>query len=664
MVSGSRVAGRLLATIAAAVVTWGLVVPVAQAADITPPVVVTASPSAETVVAVGAAVELLASAEDSLGAPVTAEAWLFSDAPDGTFTDLAQGVGSNTLALADVVADDSGYYRAAFPDGLGGRVLSAVGHLDVGVPPASLGTPTGPTSVDPGEQFQLEVTVTGDGPPSISWERAASADGPWTTVPGATTASATFTAPETPATTTYYRATAVNAYGTQTSDALAVTTTSLVLTPVSAVSVTNPSAGAITASWSGGAAGGASFTYAVAILDQFDQVVRSVSTSALSATFTSLASGSYRARVIVATQFQQSDARYSSFVVVRGLAQSTSLSATILRPFRDGFQDSIVLRASSTFATSGSVRVRNSSGAVVRTFTLASATSWGVAFNGRTAAGRALPFGAYRAEFVFGGRVISSRPFTIASSQVAVPAVRWSSATVFPARDGYLDTTRLTTTTSVPAIVKVLITSKTGKKVFTVKQSRRLMSTIVWSGRAAGKPLKAGRYKAKITVTGGEGRARSVVRYVSVSPKKRTAVSFTGTISAVNAFRAVVSGEYDTGLDPGSLALWSSAFLGDTIYTFDALLPASMGNSYSNLKLYSCGYSYSGAQAALLRLDSSYNTYDGWALGNSEACYGGSWPTSILNGRSMYWAVGNVGGNSSFYYVNYFKVTCTRYVLK
>jgi hypothetical protein len=662
--SSSRTVSRVLASIAAAAVILGLTAPAAAAADITPPVTVTASPSAETVAAVGSDPHLDAAAEDSTSAAVAVEVWQYAATADGPFADLAEGVASDRLTLTDVALEDEGFYRAAFPDGLGGRVFSDAGHLDVGIPPGPLGDPSGPTSVAPGAEFTLAVTVTGDGPPSVTWQRSASPGGPWTSVPGAATSTATFTAPEAPETTTYYRAHASNPYGSATSGVAAVTTTSRTLTPVTSVTVTNPSPGSIRATWVGGSGGGASFTYQVAILDQFDQAVATTSTTSTTALFGSLPVGSYRARVIVATEFQQSSAAYSAYVAVRALAQTGTLSSTVLRPFVDGYQDTIALRATSTFPTSGQVRIRTSAGSIVRTFTLATATTWSTSFNGRSASGARLALGAYRAEFVFGGAVVATRGFSIASSQVGAPVSRWSASTVYPAKDGYVDTTRLTTTTSVPATVAVKITNKSGKKVFSTRQTRRMSSSVVWSGRAAGKALKEGRYKATITVKGGEGKARKAVRFVSVSAKKRTAVPFTGTITAVNAFSQVVSGDYDTGIEPGSLALWSSPVLGNSIYTFGATLPASLANAYSNVKLFSCGYSYSGAQAALLRLDSSYDTYDGWGLGNSEACYGGSWPSSIINGRSMYWAVGNVGNNYSFYYVNYFKVTCTRYVLK
>jgi hypothetical protein len=298
----------------------------------------------------------------------------------------------------------------------------------------------------------------------------------------------------------------------------------------------------------------------------------------------------------------------------------------------------------------------------VRTYPLAAGKSWAVSVNGRTAAGALLPYGAYRAQFVFGGRALALRPFAIAISQVAAPRAAFTARTVFPVLDGYVDTTQLTVTTTLPATITVAISNSRGAKVASWSLSRRMSASLLWSARTSRGALPAGTYKATVTVKGGQGVARTTVVSVVVSAKRLRGVAFSGQITAWNAFDYTLTGSCDTIGD--SVGMWSAPG-DDGICAFSALLPASFNNRYANVRLSSCS-NYTGegtANSGLIPLNAAGDTYPGWALTPGAGCDTGSFPVAALAGRTMYWAAGNVAQDYHYYWIDYFQITGTKYVL-
>jgi len=250
--STSRSLLRVVTGLAIAGLALGMAPSAAYSAVITPPVTVLVSPDSLTYVTLGQQAVLEASAQDGAAADVPVEAWQFAASESGTYADIASTAGLGTLTLPAVTNDADGWYRAAFPDGSGGRVYSAAGRIDVGAPP-TVSAPTGATYVAVGQSFQLTTTVGGDQPVSLSWESAASASGPWSAVAGAAGNPQSLTASLTAGTTTYYRVVASSDWGEATSGAKAVTTYDGPAAPTS-VDAVNSAPGQLTVSWTGGSA--------------------------------------------------------------------------------------------------------------------------------------------------------------------------------------------------------------------------------------------------------------------------------------------------------------------------------------------------------------------------------------------------------------------------
>ena len=82
-------------------------------------------------------------------------------------------------------------------------------------------------SVDEGSSVTLAAAATGDNEPTVQWQQAATADGPWSNIPGATTAETTIT----PDQTGLVRAVFSNCIGTATTDAATITVTAVTPTP-------------------------------------------------------------------------------------------------------------------------------------------------------------------------------------------------------------------------------------------------------------------------------------------------------------------------------------------------------------------------------------------------------------------------------------------------
>ena len=97
-------------------------------------------------------------------------------------------------------------------------------------------------------------------------------------------------------------------------------------------------------------------------------------------------------------------------VAVSALHQRAAASSTVLRPYVDGVADSIRFAASSSWPTTGVVRILTSNGRLVRTVPLARGTAWATAWTGRDSHGRLVAGGTYRADVRLVGRgVVANR---------------------------------------------------------------------------------------------------------------------------------------------------------------------------------------------------------------------------------------------------------------
>jgi len=612
-----------------------------------------------------------AAAQDAGSADVPTTQWIVLLPGSGTWSPVPASAGMGTLTVTAVTAAmDSAEYRANFDDGNGGFVLSSVAVLHVVSPPSITLDPVDQTLAR-GEPFSLTASAIGNPTPTVRWQSRPGSSGGWTDVsPSATTSTLTAGAPEAPGTTMYYRALFDNDYGSTPTRSASITSTSYHLSPnpVASVDVASTNPGQLSVTWLEATGGPVTGGYLVTVYDEFDVVAASTTTAGLSWDF-ALPTGSFYAGVTAIGDSGFVGETYSGRVDVTALAQAGSLSATVLRPYVDGFQDSITLRASSNWLASGSIHILNSAGHSVRNYPLASGYAWSIAFTGRSVAGARLPFGIYSEQVVLNGHIVANHVFRILISQTAITSRSWSVATVFPAIDGYRDTTRLGVITSLPSTITIAITAH-GKTYYSASLPRRSSTSLLWTARSAGRSLPAGIYLTTIVARGGEGVARTTKLNIVVSAKKKTAVSFSVTISAASAFDVMVTGSYWAGYASGSQKLWGSWGLGDYDQAdYSATIPSSM-TGYSGVHVSTCNSGTATAPLAKFAYTDPYGTIISSVvnLGNTYgACYRDTRaaPPGAFDGATLNWTVGNIDDiDLSYWEVNHFVVTGTRYVLK
>ena len=105
-------------------------------------------------------------------------------------------------------------------------------------------------SAHSGDRVTLSAAATGDNEPTVQWQQAATADGPWGDIPGATTAETTIT----PSKTGLVRAVFSNCIGTATSEAATLTVTAATPTPTPSTGPSSAAPGGTPASGESSAA--------------------------------------------------------------------------------------------------------------------------------------------------------------------------------------------------------------------------------------------------------------------------------------------------------------------------------------------------------------------------------------------------------------------------
>jgi serine protease len=258
----------------------------------------------------------------------------------------------------------------------------------------------------------------------------------------------------------------------------------------------------------------------------------------------------YDVRVTAGTATGLSSPTRPLRAAVVGLVRSASLSAATVRPFVDGFQDTVTVRASTNVESTAEVRITHEGGgSPVRTFVLAPASSFQQVWDGTDDTDAPVAPGTYVVEVLsddLGGSpsaITTSAPLTVtvAGSDVAAPTITPSSPAVYPKRDGFLDTVTFGVTTAVPAVTKLRITNSTGSRTFwTWTSPRQTRSTKAWAGtrQPTGTTLPDGTYWLRVTVTGANGSTAPVAGSaahpgaipVVVSSKRLKAVRFTKTV--------------------------------------------------------------------------------------------------------------------------------------
>ena len=114
-------------------------------------------------------------------------------------------------------------------------------------------------------------------------------------------------------------------------------------------------------------------------------------------------------------------------VAVSALHQRAAASSTVLRPYVDGVADSIRFAASSSWPTTGVVRILTSNGRLVRTVPLARGTAWATAWTGRDSHGRLVAGGTYRADVRLVGRGVVANRVALLTFTVVPGRARFAS---------------------------------------------------------------------------------------------------------------------------------------------------------------------------------------------------------------------------------------------
>ena len=230
-----------------------------------------------------------------------------------------------------------------------------------------------------------------------------------------------------------------------------------------------------------------------------------------------------------------------TITTVTGLAQSLGLSARVVRPFVDHFQDTLVVAPVSNVPATGVLRIYNARGVAIRGVVLPLGTAWKFVWNGTDQRGTRVPVGRYRIGLWLSNRtpapreVGALRPVTVATSQAARPAITLSSSTVYPTRDGYLDYVTIRSTAVMPSVMVWKLTAR-GRVVWTRSFTRRTTAIAVFLGTdSRGRPLPDGAYTLTVLATGGEGVAVARAVTIRLSGQRVTPAPFSVTVPASSA---------------------------------------------------------------------------------------------------------------------------------
>ncbi|MFN8157571.1 MAG: S8 family serine peptidase [Candidatus Nanopelagicales bacterium] len=231
------------------------------------------------------------------------------------------------------------------------------------------------------------------------------------------------------------------------------------------------------------------------------------------------------------------------------LLNRTTVSATTLRPFKDGYQDSVVVRVATNRpgGASGQLRILNSARVPVRIVALGAASSWSYVWTGLSSRNLRVPNGRYYLQAYLpdatGALVAVANPpsVVVASSQAARPTITLSSTLLYPYRDGYKDTITVASSALVPSVMTWKII-RSGKTYWQTTFTRRGTAKAIYGGaKIGGGVLPAGTYGLYVYAKGGEGTTVVSAKVFTVYAKKAVKSAFRVTYSAYAAGQATFS---------------------------------------------------------------------------------------------------------------------------
>lgn len=228
---------------------------------------------------------------------------------------------------------------------------------------------------------------------------------------------------------------------------------------------------------------------------------------------------------------------------VVALVNRVTLSATTMRPFRDGFQDYVVVRVATNRpgGATGTLRILNAAKTAVLVVPLKAGSAWTYVWKGLNARGLRVPNGRYYAQVYLPGTTSSLTPLAtapsmvVAASQALKPTISMSSTSLFPFVDGYRDSTRIITSATVPSVMTWRVV-RAKKTYWQASFTRRTTASLGYAARTAARtPLPAGTYALYVYAKAGEGKTVVSAKTFVVSAKRAVKRAFAVDYNAFDA---------------------------------------------------------------------------------------------------------------------------------
>ena len=328
-----------------------------------------------------------------------------------------------------------------------------------------------------------------------------------------------------------------------------------------------------------------------------------------------------------------------AFDVVRSVAGSFSLSASVFSPNDDGKFDTVNINYTQVDVwDSASVEVRNAADEVVFSsavpLPVAPSTNGTFLYDGKDSLGVVLPDGSYTARLsvsrtLDSGDTASStyapKSFTVDTTAQAPPTLTATPGTFYPYVDGYRDTTKLSYTGQEPYSRVDLFVRNAANATVRAKQIL-VPADASWNGRNnVGSRVPAGVYNVFVRVIDSVGNlSYSPTASVTVSDKKLLTITRAVTVTPKASIVTGVTGACSTRRTP-SLHGWagSTGYLSNTrcrttfaasrVWTHNQVhLPSAVTYHWVRLGWYGGPTKAATRDRAIATLYGTDNTAQGW----------------------------------------------------
>ena len=317
--------------------------------------------------------------------------------------------------------------------------------------------------------------------------------------------------------------------------------------------------------------------WAVRVTDAAGAVVRLASGAGGRTTFTwagtndagaRIPDGQYTVTVIVSDDAGNTSSRaFPVTVDTMAPAVLQTASLDIFSPNRDGAADTTVLGWTASEKASGTARIYRGT-TLIRSWTVTALVAWKATWDGRTAAGSAVPDGRYtfrvNVKDAGGNRTVVNRTVTVDRT---AGFLRWSRSFYPQDGDTLFPTSRLGFTLTRTATTTIRLYDADGTLVRTVWSNRALAAgarSWTWNGRLAdGSYAPQGRYTARLTVTSSLGTqvlSRAVrASAFAVTPSATTVRPGTSLVIRFSTIEPLATRPVVTWTQPGRSAVTITA---------------------------------------------------------------------------------------------------------